>query len=80
MLFLQVKAHEDNLLVLERSYPRRQHYSVITNLGDSPINNDLSYIYWGGHIVTSSSFVTGYHRFTNTIVHPKDTFVFRLEL
>ena len=41
--------------VIERSYPRRHRYLLITNLSGHNVTHDLSKVYFGGQTLFSST-------------------------
>ena len=41
----------DNLLVIQRWYPRRKSYVVVSNLGNSTVTQDLSTLLYSGTVV-----------------------------
>lgn len=51
LLNLQIRANKNDLLMIERSYPRRSTFISITNLGDKRLSLDLSALYYSGELV-----------------------------
>lgn len=47
----EVKYSKGDMLVIQRWYPRRKSYVVVSNLGDSQVTNDLSTLLYGGQVV-----------------------------
>lgn len=43
---------DEHIIVLERSYPRRNSYVVVYNVGPTETRNDLSNIYYGGELLS----------------------------
>lgn len=46
-----VRSNENDLLIIERWFPRRNSYVAITNLGDKKLSLDLSALYYSGELV-----------------------------
>lgn len=42
---------DNNIVTVERSYPRRHSYVVVSNFGSQTQTKDLSSIYYGGEVV-----------------------------
>lgn len=46
-----IRSNQNDLLIIERWYPRRNSYVSITNLGDKKVSLDLSALYYSGELV-----------------------------
>ncbi|XP_018019777.1 uncharacterized protein LOC108676237 [Hyalella azteca] len=72
---LKVRYVDDDLLILERFYPRRRQYLVVANLGHNAVTRDLSHYYYGGEVVASSHNNSGYIEFRNLQLEPSEVLV-----
>ena len=43
--------NQDEMIVIERGYPRRNTYVLVANLGSQSQVKDMSFLYYGGHVV-----------------------------
>ncbi|XP_046591954.1 maltase A2 isoform X1 [Neodiprion lecontei] len=70
----------DDLLVIERWYPRRNSYVMVANFGSKNRTKDLSSLYYGGHVV-----VGGVNQINHTVyfkelnILPGEAFVIKLD-
>lgn len=68
------------MIVIERWYPRRNSYVFVANFGNETRIKDLSFLYYGGHVVIGPT-----HRinrdvyFKELIVAPGEAFVIKLD-
>ncbi|XP_015182868.1 PREDICTED: maltase A2-like isoform X1 [Polistes dominula] len=46
-----IRYTKDEIIVIERWYPRRNSYVFVANLGNESKSKDLSSLYYGGHVV-----------------------------
>ncbi|XP_017883359.1 maltase A2-like isoform X2 [Ceratina calcarata] len=75
-----IRYADDEIIVIERWYPRRNSYVFLANLGNSTQSKDLSFLYYGGHVVVGPS-----HRmnkdvyFKEVVVPPGEAFVIKLD-
>ncbi|KAF2364375.1 Reverse transcriptase domain [Trinorchestia longiramus] len=72
---IKVRYVDEDMLILERFYPRRRQYSVVVNLGGRVVTRDLSHYYYGGYVVASSHNNTGYIEFRNIQLQPSEVLV-----
>ena len=75
VILKQMRYKKDDVVVIERNYPRRQHYAIVANLGKKKIEMNLSHMYYGGNIIASSYGLNGYFKFRHTSLEPGDAFV-----
>ncbi|XP_021923290.1 neutral and basic amino acid transport protein rBAT-like isoform X2 [Zootermopsis nevadensis] len=47
----EIRTVDNNIVTVERSYPRRHSYVVVSNFGSQTQTKDLSSIYYGGEVV-----------------------------
>lgn len=73
----EVKYSQMDLLVLQRWYPRRRSYVVVSNLGTSLISSDLSKLLYSGEIVVGPRFdsVSESISFTDVSLWPGESVV-----
>ncbi|KAI5636157.1 alpha amylase, catalytic domain-containing protein [Phthorimaea operculella] len=50
-----VRKTEDNLVVIERWYPRRNTCVFVGNLGNNPVTTDLSTMFYGGTVIAGTN-------------------------
>lgn len=75
-----VRYVEDEMIVIERWYPRRNSYVYVANFGNETRKKDLSYLYYGGHVVVGPRYRL--HRnvyFKELTVPPGEAFVIKLD-
>lgn len=71
---------EDEMIVIERWYPRRNSYVFVANFGNETRKKDLSFLYYGGHVVVGPS-----HRINREVyfkelsVPPGEAFIIKLD-
>ncbi|XP_047001673.1 neutral and basic amino acid transport protein rBAT-like isoform X1 [Schistocerca americana] len=71
---------DNDIVVMERFYPRRHMYIVVTNLAPHKQVRDLSYIYFGGTIKVDLLGRTGqYITFRSLTLYPGETIVLQLD-
>ncbi|XP_076388021.1 alpha-amylase 3 isoform X3 [Megachile rotundata] len=51
-----IRYAEDEIIVIERWYPRRNSYVFVANLGNETQTKDLSFLYYGGHVVVGPTY------------------------
>ncbi|XP_070168495.1 alpha-amylase 3 isoform X2 [Polyergus mexicanus] len=82
----QIKANcdvryvEDEMIVIERWYPRRNSYVFVANFGNETRMKDLSFLYYGGHVVVGPTYRMNRDvYFKELIVPPGEAFVIKLD-
>lgn len=77
----EVRKTEDDLVVIERWYPRRNTCVFIGNLGKTPIKTDLTAMFYGGTVVagTNSSLVGQVLLFNEITFPPNSGIILKLE-
>ncbi|KMQ89777.1 neutral and basic amino acid transport protein rbat-like isoform x2 protein [Lasius niger] len=82
----QIKANcdvryiEDEMIVIERWYPRRNSYVFVANFGNETRMKDLSFLYYGGHVVVGPTYRMNRDvYFKELIVSPGEAFVIKLD-
>ncbi|KAL6438762.1 hypothetical protein ACFW04_004632 [Cataglyphis niger] len=82
----QIKANcdiryvEDEMIVIERWYPRRNSYVLVANFGNETRKKDLSFLYYGGHVVVGPTYRMNRDvYFKELIVLPGEAFVIKLD-
>ncbi|CAG4974091.1 unnamed protein product [Parnassius apollo] len=78
---MEIRKTEENLVVIERWYPRRNTCVFVANLGNTPITTDLSTMFYGGTIVagTNSSLVGQVLYFDRVTFLPNSAIILKLE-
>ncbi|XP_076647136.1 maltase A2 isoform X1 [Halictus rubicundus] len=75
-----IRYADDEMIVIERWYPRRNSYVFVANLGNKTQTKDLSFLYYGGHVVVgSASRLNRDVYFKEMIVSPGEAFVIKLD-
>ncbi|XP_066591158.1 maltase A2-like isoform X2 [Prorops nasuta] len=75
-----VRYTEDEIIILERWYPRRNTYVFVANLGNVTQVKDLSSLYYGGHVVVGpKERMNRDVYFRELIVTPGEAFVIKLD-
>ncbi|XP_076665483.1 maltase A2 isoform X1 [Andrena cerasifolii] len=70
----------DEIIVIERWYPRRNSYVFLANLGNRTQTKDLSFLYYGGQVVVGPSYRLNQDvYFKELIVPPGEAFVIKLD-
>lgn len=77
----QVRKTENNLVVIERWYPRRNTCVFVGNLGDKVISTDLSTMFYGGTVVagTNTSLIGQILYFDKITFMPNSAIILKLE-
>ncbi|KZC10081.1 Neutral and basic amino acid transport protein rBAT [Dufourea novaeangliae] len=71
---------DDEVIVIERWYPRRNSYVFVANLGNSTQTKDLSFLYYGGHVVVGPTYRLNKDvYFKELTVPPGEAFVIKLD-
>lgn len=71
---------DQNLIILERSYPRRKSYAVVFNIGGTDVQKDLSRIYYGAELLEDVRGANGiYLIFNNLKLGAGESYVFKLD-
>ncbi|XP_033349158.1 maltase A2-like isoform X2 [Bombus vosnesenskii] len=75
-----IRYAEDEMIVVERWYPRRNSYVFLANLGNQTQTKDLSFLYYGGHVVVGPSYrLSKDVYFKELIIPPGEAFVIKLD-
>lgn len=79
-IFIFHRFADDEIVVIERWYPRRNSYVFVANLGNQTQTKDLSFLYYGGHVVVGpTSKLNRDVYFKQLIVSPGEAFVIKLD-
>lgn len=73
-----VKSSQNDILVLQRWYPRRNSFASITNFGQKNVSLDLTAMFYSGEIVAGSSAKRERVYFEKFNVEPLETVIVRL--
>lgn len=78
---MEIRKTEENLVVIERWYPRRNTCVFVGNFGSKSITTDLSTMFYGGTVVTStnSSLVGQVLYFDQVTFTPNSAIILKLE-
>lgn len=78
---MEIRKTEENLVVIERWYPRRNTCIFVGNLGNTSITTDLSSMFYGGTVVASinTSLVGQFLYFDKVTFSPYSAIIFKLE-
>lgn len=71
---------DQDLIIMDRFYPRRNQYAVVANLGSKVLQKDLSHYYYGGSVLASSHGQSGYVKFRNINLYPGEALACVLDL
>ncbi|XP_011137836.1 maltase A2 isoform X2 [Harpegnathos saltator] len=75
-----VKYVKDEIIVIERWYPRRNSYVYVANFGNETRTKDLSSLYYGGHVVVGpNSRLNRNVYFKELTILPGEAFVIKLD-
>ncbi|XP_043488838.1 maltase A2-like isoform X1 [Polistes fuscatus] len=75
-----IRYTKDEIIVIERWYPRRNSYVFVANLGNESKSKDLSSLYYGGHVVVGSANRLKQDVFFKELnVPPGEAFVIKLD-
>ncbi|XP_032671388.1 maltase A2-like isoform X3 [Odontomachus brunneus] len=75
-----VRYAEDEMLVVERWYPRRNSYVFVANFGNETRTKDLSSLYYDGQVVVGPGYRLNRNvYFKKLIVSPGEAFVIKLD-
>ncbi|XP_018345141.1 PREDICTED: maltase A2-like isoform X1 [Trachymyrmex septentrionalis] len=75
-----VRYVEDEMIVIERWYPRRNSYVFVANFGNETRVKDLSFLYYGGYVVVGPSYrINRNVYFKELTVPPGEAFVIKLD-
>ncbi|XP_072760588.1 uncharacterized protein [Anoplolepis gracilipes] len=75
-----VRYVEDEMIVIERWYPRRNSYVLVANFGNVTRMKDLSFLYYGGHVVIGPTYRMNRDvYFKELTVPPGEAFVIKLD-
>ncbi|XP_018055883.1 PREDICTED: neutral and basic amino acid transport protein rBAT-like isoform X2 [Atta colombica] len=71
---------EDEMIVIERWYPRRNSYVFVANFGNETRVKDLSFLYYGGYVVVGPNYrINRNVYFKKLTVPPGEAFVIKLD-
>lgn len=78
---MEIRKTEENLVVIERWYPRRNTCVFVGNLGNKPITTDLSSMFYGGTVVagTNSTLIGQVIYFDQVTFPPNSAIILKLE-
>ncbi|XP_050664968.1 uncharacterized protein LOC126965410 [Leptidea sinapis] len=78
---IEIQTTEDNLVVMQRWYPRRNTCVFVSNLGNTEITTDLSSMFYGGTVVaaTNSSLLGQFLYFDKITFQRNSAILFKLE-
>ncbi|XP_038215116.1 uncharacterized protein LOC119834721 [Zerene cesonia] len=78
---MEIRESDDNLVVIERWYPRRNTCVFVGNLGNKAITTDLSTMFYGGMVVggTNISLVGEVLYFDKVTFPPNSAIILKLE-
>ncbi|KAL6257270.1 hypothetical protein P5V15_012197 [Pogonomyrmex californicus] len=75
-----VRYVEDEMIVIERWYPRRNSYVFVANFGNQTRIKDLSFLYYGGYVVVGPRYRMNRDvYFKELTVPPGEAFVIKLD-
>ncbi|XP_017797487.1 PREDICTED: neutral and basic amino acid transport protein rBAT-like isoform X2 [Habropoda laboriosa] len=75
-----IRYADDEMIVIERWYPRRNSYVFLANLGNSTQTKDLSFLYYGGQVVVGPSYRLNKDvYFKQLIIPPGEAIVIKLD-
>lgn len=70
----------DEMIIIERWYPRRNTYVFVANLGMHSQTKDLSSLYYGGHVVVGPEHKLNRNiYFKELTIPPGEAFVIKLD-
>ncbi|XP_058125579.1 neutral and basic amino acid transport protein rBAT-like [Anopheles ziemanni] len=73
-----VKSNQNEILVVQRWYPRRHSFATIANLGQKRVSLDLTAMFYSGEIVAGSSLKHERVYFDHFEINPLETIVVKL--
>ncbi|XP_063822695.1 4F2 cell-surface antigen heavy chain-like [Ostrinia nubilalis] len=78
---MDIRKTDENLVVIERWYPRRNTCVFVGNLGNFPITTDLSTMFYGGMVVagTNASLIGQVLYFDQVTFPPNSAFILKLD-
>jgi hypothetical protein len=69
-----------DVVIVERRYPRRNSYVLVTNLSDQIVSQDLSVYYFGGLVMVDMQGRKGkYITFHTLTLYPGETIIVKLD-
>ncbi|XP_006608788.1 maltase A2-like isoform X3 [Apis dorsata] len=75
-----IRYADDEIIVIERWYPRRNSYVFLANLGNKSQMKDLSFLYYGGQVVVGPSYRLNKDvYFKELTIPPGEAFVIKLD-
>lgn len=78
---MEIRKTEENLVVIERWYPRRNTCVFVGNMGDKSITTDLSTMFYGGMVVagTNATLIGQVLYFEQVTFPPNSAIILKLE-
>uniref|UniRef100_A0A182K387 Glycosyl hydrolase family 13 catalytic domain-containing protein n=1 Tax=Anopheles christyi TaxID=43041 RepID=A0A182K387_9DIPT len=73
-----VKSNQNEILIIQRWYPRRNSFATIANLGPKRVSLDLTAMFYSGEIVAGSSLKHERVYFDRFEINPLETIVVKL--
>lgn len=75
-----IRYANDEIIVVERWYPRRNTYIFVANLGNETQTKDLSSLYYGGHVVVGpKNKLNRDVYFKELVIHPGEALIVKLD-
>ena len=79
IFLLQIRKSDEDLLVLERFYPRRRSYAFVLNFG-RPVGSKLWGLYYGGMSLSTKPPNDGYVTFDNVTLPPMEPLIMIMDM
>lgn len=76
----RIRHADEDLVIIDRFYPRRNQFAIVANFGSDIISQDLSHVYFGGSVLASSNGQTGYVQFRSISLQPGEALACILDL
>ncbi|XP_042869056.1 neutral and basic amino acid transport protein rBAT-like isoform X2 [Penaeus japonicus] len=76
----RIRYADEDLIVIDRFFPRRNQFAIVANLGQDVLTKDLSHLYFGGSVLASSHGHSGYVKFRSISLQPGEALVCILDL
>lgn len=71
---------KDEMLVIERWYPRRNTYVFVSNLGKNMQTKDLSSLYYAGYVIVGPEHQLNRNiYFKELTIYPGEAFIIKLD-
>lgn len=76
----EIRTVEKDIVLVERSYPRRHSYVIVSNFGTQTQTKDLSFIYYGGEVIADQRGRTGqYLTFHSLTLYAGESIIIKLD-